>query len=598
MFMKTRSVFCILAAGLLALCGCKDEKPQYGAPITLRVTGVTGRADLDKGLKLGLFVSDPVKADNVPLTVHENGQVLADGNLNWVFNQSQSSRFFVYAPYDPSFTGQETVTYNAPLDQSTADKMLQGNLMTAISSGGPKDQAVKLKLKHAMTAMNVSFDNRSGYRIESLTVGGFMSEGTLDLLTGTLTATDGMGAITPLRSPEDENSFSFIYIPQNATPLMRVRLSSGKTISFTFDNYCHEYPGSIIKMQIQIDESTPEANILKLNGVNITQWSTNGVPAFSQLPAYITLDGLKDVKPDMERNGFFSAYLKKVTVTAVDRTSPDVLGVIIEDSLKAMHVWADNDSPLTEGNTIVGPVLGLMNKTEDGQVNISHFYTSYATIGKVKTLPQTEGTFQDVSRAPARWEYRRMLFKGVTMQTEFSNDRAVFAQNGTRMSVICPGIDIQLAQGARGNLIGFPVTSGTDIMIMVYDKSVFNLFTKEVVNNALTRETVFGLYDMSMRDTALYSMTGTDLQLQYSARKTKAGRTMQVADTRNGQVLTVLVYDCPDEPLVGHEYTVAFNFMGVSRKFGFTSKLECIKSEEGTVWLIDRRNDNGLIMAL
>ena len=121
------------------------------------------------------------------------------------------------------------------------------------------------------------------------------------------------------------------------------------------------------------------------------------------------------------------------------------------------------------------------------------------------------------------------------------------------MSVICPGIDIQLAQGARGNLIGFPVTSGTDIMIMVYDKSVFNLFTKEVVNNALTAEAVFGLYDMSMRDTALYSMTGADMQLQYSVRRTKAGRTMQVADTRNGQVLTVLVYDCPDEPLVGHE---------------------------------------------
>ena len=596
--MKTRSVFYILLASLTVLFGCKDEKPQYGAPITLRVTGVTGQADLKAGLKLGLYVSDPVKAENVPLTVHENGQVLADGNLNWMFNQSQSSRFFVYAPYDPSFTGQDIVPYYAPLDQSTDQKLLEGNLMTSISSAGPKDQAVKLKLKHAMTAMNVSFDNRSGYRIESLTVGGFMSKGTLDLLTGTLTATGGMGAITPLRSPEDENSFSFIYIPQNSTPRFRVRLSSGKTITFTFSNPCHEYPGSIIKMQIQIDESTPQANILPLNGVNITQWVTNGVPSFTQLPPYISLDGLRDVQPDKDRDGFFSAYLKKVTVTAVDRTSADVLGLIIEDSTKAMHVWADNDSKLIEGNTIVGPVLGLMNKTEDGQVNISHFYTSYATIGKVKTLPQTEGTFKDVSRTPAKWEYRRMLFKGVTMQTEFSNDRAVFAQDGTRMSVICPGIDIQLAQGARGNLIGFPVTSGSDIMIMVYDKSVFNLFTKEVVDNALTRASVFGLYDMSMRDTAIYSMAGQDMQLQYSARSTTAGRTMQVADTRNGQVLTVLVYDCPDEPLVGHEYTVAFNFMGISKRLGFTSKMECIKSEEGTAWLIDRRNDNGLIMAL
>ena len=596
--MKTRSVLKILTISLLVLCSCKDEKPQYGAPISLRVTGVMGKPDLDAGLKLGLFVDEPVKADNVPLTVQENGVVLADGDLKWMFNQTQSSRFFIYAPYDPSFSGQETVTFNAPLDQSTADKLLEGNLLTAISSGSPKDQTVNLKLKHAMTAMNVSFDNRTGCRIESLTVGGFMAEGSLNLLTGSLTATGGKGQITPLRSPTDENSFSFIYIPQNSTPVFKVLLSSGKTIAITFDNYCHEYPGSIIKMQIQIDESTPSANILALNGVNIAQWTTNGVPAFTQLPAYINLDGLRNVEPDKDRDGFFSAYLNKVTVTAVDRTSADVLGLILEDSTKAIHVWADNDSPLTEGNTIVGPVLGLMNKTDEGEVNISHFYTSYATVRKTNDLPLTVGTFRDVSRTPAQWEYRRMLFKGVTLQAAFRNDRAVFAQNGTRMSVICPGINIQLAQGARGNLIGFPVISGTDIMIMVYDQSVFNLFTKEVVNNALTRETVFGLYDMSMRDTALYAMTGADMELQYSVRKMKAGRVMQVTDTRNGEAHLFLIYDCPDEPLVGHEYLVVFNAMGNSQRKSFTVRMECVKSEDNRAWLIDRQNDYGLVMAL
>ena len=596
--MKTRSVLKILTISLLVLCSCKDEKPQYGAPISLRVTGVMGKPDLDAGLKLGLFVDEPVKADNVPLTVQENGVVLADGDLKWMFNQTQSSRFFIYAPYDPSFSGQETVTFNAPLDQSTADKLLEGNLLTAISSGSPKDQTVNLKLKHAMTAMNVSFDNRTGCRIESLTVGGFMAEGSLNLLTGSLTATGGKGQITPLRSPTDENSFSFIYIPQNSTPVFKVLLSSGKTIAITFDNYCHEYPGSIIKMQIQIDESTPSANRLALNGVNIAQWTTNGVPAFTQLPAYINLDGLRNVEPDKDRDGFFSAYLNKVTVTAVDRTSADVLGLILEDSTKAIHVWADNDSPLTEGNTIVGPVLGLMNKTDEGEVNISHFYTSYATVRKTNDLPLTVGTFRDVSRTPAQWEYRRMLFKGVTLQAAFRNDRAVFAQNGTRMSVICPGINIQLAQGARGNLIGFPVISGTDIMIMVYDQSVFNLFTKEVVNNALTRETVFGLYDMSMRDTALYAMTGADMELQYSVRKMKAGRVMQVTDTRNGEAHLFLIYDCPDEPLVGHEYLVVFNAMGNSQRKSFTVRMECVKSEDNRAWLIDRQNDYGLVMAL
>ena len=587
-----------MAACVLTLLGCKDEKPQYGAPINFRVLGVNGYPDLEPGLKLGLFVGEPVKADNEPMTVGENGLVLSDKDVNWAFNQTQSSRFLVYAPYDPSYTGQESVEYLTPLDQSTKEKMLEANLLMGMSSGGPKDQAISIKLKHAMTAMNVSFDNRTGSRIESFSVSGFITGGNLDFLTGTLTATSGKEAITPLRSPSDENSFSFLYIPQNVTPIFKVKLASGKTIAITFDNYCHEYPGSIIRMQIQIDESTPEANLLKLNGVNISQWNSSGLPSFSQLPTYISLNGLKDVEPDMDRDGFFSAYLNKVTVTAVDRTSADVLGVILEDSTTAVHVWADNDSPLTEGNTIVGPVLGLMNKTSEGEVNISHFYTSYATIGKTKTLPLTEGTFKEVVKNPAKWEYRRMLFKGVTLQSAFSNDRAVFAQDGTKMSVVCPGMEMLLAQGARGNLVGFPMHSGSDLLIMVYDQDVFRLFTKEVVDNALTQTSVWGMYDMSLRDTALYAMTGTDPELQFSVRKYKNARSMQVTDTRKGESHFFYIYDCPDTPLVGHEYLVAFNALGSSSRKGFTVRMECVKTDENSAWFIDRQGDYGLVIAL
>ena len=596
--MKTKFRFLITAACILMMFGCRDKTPESGAPINVRIYGVTGRADLQEGLKLGLFVGEPVGADNVPMTVHENGLVMPDRDINWKFDQSQSARFLVYAPFDASYTGQQSVTFNAPADQSTPDKMLEGNLLMAVTSGSPKESSVNIKLKHAMTAMNISFDNRSGSRIESLQVSGFMTEGTLNFLTGTLSATGGKSIITPMRSPTDINSFSFIYIPQDVTPVFLLKLSSGKEIAFTFDNYCHEYPGSIIKMQIQIDESTPEANILPLNGVNISQWSTNGVPTFTQLPTYISLDGLKDVEPDAERDGFFSAYLNKVTVTAVDRTADDVLGVIVEDSTCAIHVWTYYDSPLDVGNTIVGPILGLMNKTDDGGFNISHFYTSYATIGKTKELPVTQGSFKDLSKRIDDWQYRRMIFRNATIYQEFKNDRAVFLQDGYRVSVVCPGIDISLTEGARGNLIGFPMRSGSDIMIMVYDQDLFYSFTKEAVDNALTRESIYGLYDMSMRDTALYAMTGDDLQLQHSVRLLSNGRTMQVADTRNGEVYTFLLYDCPDIPLVGHEYTVAFNVMGTSSRKGSTVSMECIKVDDNTAWFVDRKGDYGLVMAL
>lgn len=598
LFMKSGSVILIAAVCSLMLCGCKDKKPKFGAPMNVQILGVSGSADLKPGLKLGLFVGEPVRVDNAPLTVVDGGLVLPDVDIRWVFDQSQSSRFFAYAPYDQSYTGQESVTIRVPTDQSTEEKMLQGNLMTATASGSPKETSVKMKLSHAMTAMTVSFDNRSGQKITSLSVKGFMTSGTFDLLTGTLKATSEKAAITPLRSPDDENSFSFIYIPQDVSPYFYVTLSSGKELVFMYDKYCHEYPGSVIRMNIQIDESTQGANILELKGVNISQWMTNGVPSFTDNPEYICLDGLRNVKPDDSKGGFFSAYLNKVYVTAVDRTASDIYGVILEDSTCAIHVWADNDSPLKEGNTIVGPILGLMNKPSADEFHISHFYTSYATVGKTDTLPCTQGTFAGLAGNIDDWEYRRMLFRHVTLKSGFTNDRAVFLQGTTRVSVVCPGIDISLAEGAMGDLIGFPVRSGSDITVMAYDAGQFNSFSKEAADNALTMHSTYGLYDMSEYDTAIYVMQGPDPELQYSFRIFDIGRTMQVADTRNGEVLLFVLYDCTDVPGVGHEYTVAFNALGNSSVKGSTITMECVKFDENTAWLIDKKGKYGLVLAL
>ena len=71
-----------------------------------------------------------------------------------------------------------------------------------------------------------------------------------------------------------------------------------------------------------------------------------------------------------------------------------------------------------------------------------------------------------------------------------------------------------------------------------------------------------------------------------------------MGDSRNGEVYVFFIYDCPDEPLVGHEYLVAFNAAGNSQRKAFTVRMECVKSEEGRAWFIDRQSDNGLVMAL
>jgi hypothetical protein len=595
--MKIKPILLIATGCLLMICGCKDDKPKYGAAINLKVFGVSGKADIASDLKLGLFVDSPVGIDNEPITVSDNGTVLSAKDIKWAFDQSQASRFFVYAPYDESFKKQEFVPVVSPSDQSTKDKMLKGNILVSMSSGDPGQTFVSMKLKHAMTAMTISFDNRTGSRITDVTVSGFMTEGKLNLITGVLSATSGKKVITPLRSAPENDTFSFIYIPQVATPTFNVTLASGRKIVFTYNNPCNEHPDKIIRMNIQIDESTPDINILELNGVNTVQWASNGVPEMPAGSHYVNLAGLRNVETDPKDHNYFSAFINKVTVTAVDRTDKDYLGVILEDESKAIHVWTNPGTVLEVGNTVVGEVWGYMEKPSGDELYITNFYTRYATVAKTDSLPCTQGSFGALADSIGFWEYRRMIFKDVRLQEAFNGDRGVFAQGVTNISVVCPGMDISLAEGIRGDLIGFPVRNGSDVMIMVYDESQFDSFTKYNADNAFTRCSKYGLYDLQP-DTALFVMKGADMEYQYSVRCFDYGRTLQTSDTRNGEVYMFLMYDCTDKPIVGHEYETAYNVMCNSGEKGSTMFMECVKVDDNTAWLVDRSGKHGLILAL
>ena len=607
--MRIKHVVLSALCCLMALCGCKDDKPQYGAPILFKVFGVMGRADLGSDIQLGLYANEPVSVQNVPLTLPDGAVAQVEKDIRWAFDQSSSTRFFIYAPYDPSFTGQEYGAVSVPWDQSRKENMLAANILTATVAGSPKEAAVNFKLEHAMTLMTVSFDNRTGKRIKSLKVNGFRTDGQLNLLTGKLTPTGNNGSITPLRAPDGTDRFCFMYVPQDASPQFDIELESGKTLSIAYDHYCHTYPGSIIRMDnIMLTESMFREDknqiILELSGVNTTQWVVNGIPEFQSDLPYIYLDELYKIEPDKDRDNFFAAYLNKVTVTAVDESNPEIKGVVIEDSTRAIHVWTYYDSPLKVGNTIVGPVLGIMNKVSEKEIHISNFLTDYATVSKTDSLPCTQGTVVSILDKRSDFEYRRMLFRNVRLKERFDSYRAVFMQESSEFqgsfefNVGCPGIETKLAEGVEGDLIGFPVWNGQDFYVMVYDMGQFNSFQKETAVNAFTRQQACGLYDISASpDTAYYSLAGMESRLQVSVTRLTNGHVQQIANTSNGEIHYFYSYDMV-APVVGHEYNVAFNVSGSSALTGCTMNMECVKVDDEHVWLVDRSGSKGLIMAL
>ena len=276
---------CIATCTVLILGSCEESLPEYGSPMTVRVYGISKKSDLTPGLKLGLYVGEPVGADNVPMTVTGNGVGMLDREVKWKFNQSSSSCFFVYTPYKASY-GQQPVTMEFPTDQSTEEKFLSANLLTATGSGSRRQTTVDLTLSHAMTAMSVSFENRTDETIKSITVTGLKPEGIVDIETGGIEATGKETLFTPLHASDGSDAFCFLYVPQEGTPTFNLEMESGKHIIITFDAPFPINAGKVIRKEgiilrdNMLSDGEQKIQRLPMEGANITEWPENGIPVF------------------------------------------------------------------------------------------------------------------------------------------------------------------------------------------------------------------------------------------------------------------------------------------------------------------------------
>lgn len=283
--MKLKQIFLATCVALM-LGSCEESQPEYGAPMSVRVYGVSGKRDLTPGVKLGLYVGEPIGENNVPMTVSADGVGILDREVKWIFNQSSSSGFFVYTPYDASYSSQQPINIELPADQSTEEKFLLANLLTGTASGSRRQTSVDITLTHAMTAMSVSFENKTSEKIKSVSVTGFLSEGTVDISTGEIEASGKDTLCTPLRSSDGSDAFCFLYVPQECTPTLNIGMESGKSIIITFDAPFPRNAGKVIRKEgiilreNMLSDGEPKIQTLPMEGANITEWPENGVPAF------------------------------------------------------------------------------------------------------------------------------------------------------------------------------------------------------------------------------------------------------------------------------------------------------------------------------
>lgn len=598
--MRKGLVLATLAFVLLMAVGCKDSGKDVtgkaGAPISLKVTGASGKA-LSEGTVVGVIAGSPVGSDNISCRVGVNGLLSSDCDFNWGYKQSENTAFLAYLPYNPDYSCQETAVFSIPADQSTGEGFAAADLQLGMVSGNPQTRGLSIRLKHLMCALQVTFDNRTSDEIRSVEVTGFILSGNLDLLTGAFAADGGSRPITPFRSPGGDDTFCFLFAPQSTTPHYTVTMKSGKQYAFTYSKPVNPYPGSLIyKSDIVISEETPSVNILEDSKTGLANWNEDGMPGFPTPYTRVDLAHLKDVKTDA--GGHFGVSLKPVTVTHTDKYEGSPMGVVLEDGSRAMYVWLKEGESLEVGRRLSGYVQGNMLAASDYDLRVTGLSVKEATVSENKVeLPLTECTFRSLRGGIDTLVYRRMLFHDVTMVSGFDGDLAMFSQDGETVHVVCPGNAApHMDAGISGDIIGFPAVQGNSFVVMAYDESCFSNLIEADYTGPFANIQEYGAYDISNPDMPQAIMADTgDIQTSFH-RANGSLTSVQFADYENNMALFVYM----DEKLFvnGHYVKIVLLTNG---EFGVRHgdcQVKCVKVSVDRVWLIDTENNIGFIMPL
>ena len=286
--------FCqILAASALvvSMLGCSNEpsgeidstkvelklRGDIQSPVSRTLVNVNGFETSDK---VGIYVSSTGSLasqgdviNNVAYT-YSNGNLLAPsgGEAFW---ETKDARLSVYAyyPYTQNVSNNSSYEFSVEADQSVEDNFYNSDFITAnVVNVEPQDTPVALTFGHSLSKIVVSLVAGSGITEDQLTaadknftIGGLVTDGTIDLATGEATKGRATETITPLES--NGKDYAAIVYPQSGAVTFYLELA-GEIFSYT-TNVDFE-AGCQYKFDLTIN--TWDAPQMSLSSTSIDVW--------------------------------------------------------------------------------------------------------------------------------------------------------------------------------------------------------------------------------------------------------------------------------------------------------------------------------------
>lgn len=576
---------------LFAFTGCQDDSEKNrGVPVSMKFY-LFSRQNQLKDITLGVIADFPVNADNLKYTIKADGSMEATDQLRWGKNQSESSAFFIYSPYNSGNTGKTTIPVNVNSDQSSFEKLKGSDFIYAFTKMKPDNRGSDITLSHHLNVLQIPLAVKGNDEVTQVTVEDIVTLERFDAKTGAVTLGSTQQKITAYKDPET-NSFCCIFPAQELKFKATVTMKSGHTVTLQADAPLAKWTGKIYRLDdIQVSDKDQIIRI-QSSRTTITDWSILDIPENpGAAPILSMAELLATDKPDGQDIDF---RLEGITATAIAE-SQELGMAIFEDKSAAAPVYLGGNLPGLKVGTTLSGLVTLRLDTKDGKRVINIVRTNRADITEGSQVPLTEGTFAGLPAMKQADTYRRTVFHNVSIESAFKDGSAIFIQDGTRVRVLCEGQDGLAIKANVSDLTGFPVVDGDSMAIYIPDHKELTSFIVTREESGFTDIRYPGMYDISdmANPKALFAYDGKN---QLSTKKSDIGYETQIADLRLNKSLFIQL---PGFSFANGEtyqfFVEAYGHYDFSKGDGMA---ECFFVDEDLVWLIDKADRNiGYIMA-
>jgi len=270
------------AAAVLVACDKNETTPvsqnSREVRFTTNIQTYTVKAALDDETVL-IVAGAPINATTTATA--KDSKLTPATKLYWAENQTAKTKFAAVYP-------QMEVTAEA-FDYSVAngDFNYHKNVLFAASGEVAPETEVALPFKHPFAQMQVSVTNNlEGFDVESVTIGNVLTNSTVDLLAGTVTAKGEAGSIAATKV---ESKYNAILIPQTGSPEITVALKKGeefKTVKFVLAEPIALAGNKIYTAAVTVNADEPVVQVEVSLGFSVTEWDAEATPmTYTEEPA-------------------------------------------------------------------------------------------------------------------------------------------------------------------------------------------------------------------------------------------------------------------------------------------------------------------------